>query len=517
MYQRSNRRWSHVDDITSPTPIANTATATTAIPVTTTATPVAMVHAQQPVSRVPATATTGRPSSTSPSGVEHPNNLQNDGRHRSSPHGKSEGSDGRRRHRALEQADSDASEGSPVGRQGSPFRRSASDRLKEARSFFGRLGGSLREKKGRGGGGGRGSPRSLDISSPVLVDSPHVRRKMAQLGCYDLHPSAGTTAAISEGHLASLNSPLVSASTRATARSISPISSPPTASDRVPTAGHSNAYCNKSSQAKVNNNDLAFVDTKAFDGGSGNIPLEHRLSIYDNLPTSSAEHCADLVAAVMLPTDVAKQRSMPQLAAVHDSNLWGEGRVPTLSTAVKSSSTPAVDFVDNLSSSAPSQTTVAATNGLGNRHNPDTGHYTYVDIPVRADLNSLPANGGNTMTKLLPSSGGHNFNATSKVPIASSVTSSADSCTTHSTSTVYVSAPQSCGNNASSAPLTTAAGGKAKGATNTHQSDLDPRRELDMVLQELLNNIGDLNLHFTVTGQFACCVIHCWVMYVIAI
>jgi hypothetical protein len=373
MYQRSNRRWSRVDDITSPTTVANIATATTAIPVTTTAAPVAMVHAQQPVSRIshtPTTATTGRPSSTSPSGVEHPNNLHSDARHRSSPHGKSEGSDGGRRHRALEQADSDASDGSPVGRQGSPFRRSASDRLKEARSFFGRLGGSLREKKGRGGGGGRGSPRSLDISSPVLVDSPHVRRKMAQLGCYDLHPSAGTTAAISEGHLASLNSPLVSASTRATARSISPISSPPTASDRVSPAGHSNAHCSKSSQAKVNNNDLAFGDTKAFDG-SGSIPLEHRLSIYDNLPTSSPEHRADLVAAaVMLPTDVAKQRSMPQLAAVHDNNHWGEGQVPTFLSAVKSSSTPAVDFVDNLPSCGPSQTTVAATNGLGNRHNP---------------------------------------------------------------------------------------------------------------------------------------------------
>ncbi len=209
---------------------------------------------------------------------------------------------------------------------------------------------------------------------------------MAQLGCYDLHPGQGTTAAaVSEGHLASLSSssPFVSTSvsvlSRAAARSASPITSPLTLSEKTRVAGDCVVTANstvqnnsttktKTAQAKLNNDVTMSVpaagSVKRFSSlntmpmpayqhsqqqDQTSIPLEHRLSIYDNLPSTSSslsEHDLDIDSQQLLvkssEVEVIKQRSTPHLATGNSDLHQGHGgHMMTPAAVVKSCSSPA--------------------------------------------------------------------------------------------------------------------------------------------------------------------------------
>ena len=410
---------------------------------------------------------------------------------------------------------SDVSQGSPtIVTGGSPFRRAASDRLREARSFFGRI-GSLRDKKGskceESSTGSSG--KSLEISSPVLIDSPDVRRKMAQLGCYDLYPATTTTTTMTSpayaGHEISIllsdheqssktssskrakvgSSPVASRSSKKAASSTSVtvknLSETPVINSLVASTvmndsqqavdvvtNHKDINQKNSSSAKLYPHVAPVVkrfsslDTMPDDG---TIPLEHRLSIYDNVPPSSAEdifQCVGTCNTLLLSPILSPfrmnglmQRSTPQLTA----SCYGGDQL--FDTVFKSSSFPAVDFGDcdtlqrdaNMANVMQRSAEKLATNTIGQASFVSAAHN---QPQTTARRSPAPERLSNSPLKVVD----HNQERNSRLsPSKGQMTKSKH----------------------------------ASSASPSPSRRNDPRKELDIVLQELLNNIGDLSLQLT--------------------
>lgn len=424
--------------------------------------------------------------------------------------------------------DSDTSGGSPGPGQSpsSPFKRSASDRLREARTFFHRIGGSLRDKKGGDG------CRSVDISSPVLIDSPGLQRKMAQLGCYDLYPQVKDVG--SDSQLAGRQrcaSPVWSSSRNA-ARSMSPLTSPFVESEstsksvtntRLSLHNGVGSTAHEVSPAVPGAKRRGSEDimSPAENGSLPPIPLDHRLSTYDNMvPDAGPENDLDFIVggkqlpatAGLRPADGNLQRSTPHLATSLKS---GCSALHQLATAVsKSCSSPSVDLLNDVTTSptvtdgilvtpatrSRAATSAATTRGLLTTRGKSAACVTF----VADDDKSHCGYGKGKFIKPCSLVSYTDINSSQQLS-SGSVDSTG---TSPHASRKYVSLPPTSSGSRTSSPLpyptspSLSLSGKdtpprRAAAGSSLARATDPRKELDMVLQDLLNNIGDLSLQLT--------------------